>query len=117
MNIILLSSDYLPNIGGVSTHVHELARTFMDQGHQVRVVTFRSHSWHPRTWFHGWTETDGVRAYNISLAALPGGHARFWRLRRIAKRLLKHCGMQHQPVVLHVHDCDSGQYIAEHVKG
>src|SRR5262245_13724183 len=113
MNVVLFSSDYLPNIGGVATHVHELAQALDRLGHRVCVVTVRNARWlDPRTWFHHWVERDGIRTLEVSLAGLPTGHGRYWRLRKSVGRLLNHWKTNDQPVILHVHDCDYGQYIA-----
>lgn len=38
MNIVLLTSDYLPNVGGMATHAHELARAHARNGHTVHLV-------------------------------------------------------------------------------
>jgi glycosyltransferase involved in cell wall biosynthesis len=38
MTIVLLTSDYFPNIGGMATHAHELARALAGLGHDVHLV-------------------------------------------------------------------------------
>lgn len=38
MKIIMLTTDYLPNIGGLAAHVHHLSRALIQLGHQVIVV-------------------------------------------------------------------------------
>jgi glycosyltransferase involved in cell wall biosynthesis len=38
MNILLLTSDYLPNVGGMATHAHQLARAHVRNGHTVRLI-------------------------------------------------------------------------------
>jgi glycosyltransferase involved in cell wall biosynthesis len=38
MNILLLTSDFLPNIGGMATHALELARAHVANGHHVHLV-------------------------------------------------------------------------------
>lgn len=38
MNILLLTSDFLPNIGGMATHAHELSRALVMNGHTVHLV-------------------------------------------------------------------------------
>lgn len=38
MNILLLTSDFLPNIGGMATHALELARAHVQNGHTVHLV-------------------------------------------------------------------------------
>jgi glycosyltransferase involved in cell wall biosynthesis len=117
MNIVLCSSDYLPNIGGVATHVHELARALQALGVPVCVVTFRGGNWLHSPWFPRWVDRGGVRTLELPLAGGPAGRGRFWRLRRYARGLLARCGLDGVPAVLHVHDCDYGNYLAEHITG
>ncbi len=38
MNILLLTSDFLPNIGGMATHALELARAHVQNGHTLHLV-------------------------------------------------------------------------------
>lgn len=38
MNILLLTSDFLPNVGGMATHALELARAHVRNGHHVHLV-------------------------------------------------------------------------------
>ncbi len=38
MNILLLTSDFLPNVGGMATHAHELARAHVRNGHTVHLI-------------------------------------------------------------------------------
>ena len=38
MNILLLTSDFLPNIGGMATHALELARAHVQNGHRLHLV-------------------------------------------------------------------------------
>lgn len=37
MKIAMLSSDYLPNIGGIASHIYELSKALIAQGHEVEV--------------------------------------------------------------------------------
>lgn len=38
MNICLLTSDFLPNVGGMATHAHELAKALAGAGHALHIV-------------------------------------------------------------------------------
>ena len=38
MNILLLTSDFLPNIGGMASHALELARAHVQNGHRLELV-------------------------------------------------------------------------------
>jgi glycosyltransferase involved in cell wall biosynthesis len=48
MNILLLTSDFLPNIGGMASHALELARAHVGNGHRLELVhpVFGSDTWH-----------------------------------------------------------------------
>ncbi|UCC68731.1 MAG: glycosyltransferase family 4 protein [Armatimonadota bacterium] len=39
MRVLMFTTDYLPNVGGVATHVFELAGAIREAGHEVLVVT------------------------------------------------------------------------------
>ncbi|EMF0512143.1 glycosyltransferase, partial [Enterococcus hirae] len=39
MHIVMLSEDYLPNIGGVATHVYYLSQNLVKKGHVVTIIT------------------------------------------------------------------------------
>lgn len=41
LNICMLSSDFLPNIGGIAAHVYELSNSLSEKGHHVSVITLR----------------------------------------------------------------------------
>lgn len=98
--IVLLSSDYLPNIGGIAAHVHELARTLKASGQPVSVLT-RRHG--PSSWFSRRVIRDGVTAVEVSLASLPGGYGRGWLWRRGLREAIRQSGSIHRPVVVHSH--------------
>jgi glycosyltransferase involved in cell wall biosynthesis len=118
MQVIVCSSDYLPNIGGVAAHVHELARALQRAGDTVRVLTVHPGGWYqPGTWSLRHSVQDGVNAVSLPLASGPGGKGRFARLRRFARRLPAVCGLEPGPYILHVHDCDYGSYLAEFAPG
>ncbi|MED3681918.1 glycosyltransferase family 4 protein [Bacillus thuringiensis] len=38
-NILMISHDYLPNIGGVAVYVHELSKALSQMGHKVTILT------------------------------------------------------------------------------
>jgi glycosyltransferase involved in cell wall biosynthesis len=37
MKIVMLTSDYLPSIGGIASHIYELSKALIANGHQVEV--------------------------------------------------------------------------------
>ncbi|MFJ8119858.1 glycosyltransferase family 4 protein [Bacillus mycoides] len=38
-NILMVSHDYLPNIGGIAVHVHEMSHALSQLGHKVTILT------------------------------------------------------------------------------
>jgi glycosyltransferase involved in cell wall biosynthesis len=64
MNILLLTSDFLPNIGGMATHAHELARAHAMAGHVVHLV-------HPvyGTEQNRIEEFDGITVHKLFIAS------------------------------------------------
>lgn len=115
LNIVFVSSDYLPNIGGVATHVHELARACGAMGHGVSVVSMAPGKWNQvSTWRAHRRATDGISASYFSTAGLPGGHLTWWQLRRQAREYVRRLGGD-RPAIFHVHDCGYGEYLAPHL--
>ena len=37
MKIAMLTSDYLPSIGGIASHIYELSKALRDAGHEVEI--------------------------------------------------------------------------------
>ncbi len=102
--VILFSTDYLPNIGGVAAHVHELARALVAMGRWVRVVTVAPSNWRePATWFTRRLNPEGVRGIRLSGGLAPGGQSRGWRWRRALARLLRERRTHSDAPILHVH--------------
>lgn len=62
MNICLLSRDFLPNIGGIASHVYEISREFVKQGHNVHVITFKS-----KIFENKYEELEGIKVHRIYL--------------------------------------------------
>ena len=60
MKICMISTDFLPNLGGIATHVYELSKTLVKQGNDVHVITFRNK-------FQGikYEEIDGIEVHRI----------------------------------------------------
>lgn len=116
INVVLFSSDYLPKIGGVATHVHELARALTVAGQQVCVVAPRDSSWRqPATWLSRHGVTNGIKTVEPSLASLPRGWGQHWRVCRYVKRLLRTLSRHCASIVLHCHDYEAyGHYVAQH---
>jgi glycosyltransferase involved in cell wall biosynthesis len=41
LTICMISVDFLPNIGGIATHVYEMSKALIGQGHKVHVLNIR----------------------------------------------------------------------------
>ncbi|OSM02539.1 glycosyltransferase family 4 protein [Magnetofaba australis] len=87
MRILMLTSDYPPDIGGIAAHVHHLAHTLAARGHEITVASV----WLDIDQREAITETSG----GVTLHRVPGFahwlgrditmHRR--RLRALARRL------------------------------
>lgn len=91
MNIIMISIDYPPVPGGISAHVHELAKAFAKAGHKVAVVTRRRAGEPAQISENGW------QVYKVELRYL----ALFYglQLRKFVRKLLP----EFQPDIIHIH--------------
>lgn len=104
MQVTLVSSDYLPSIGGVAAHVHQLGLALRRAAIQTSVVTFGPDRF----------PADGLPLEAVPLLALPGERLLYWNLRRRARRMSPRSASE--PWVVHVHDCDYGHYVAAHCR-
>lgn len=92
MNILMVTNEFLPSIGGVQTHVHELSRALVRLGHAVHVLTRRRDQSAPADEF-----IDGIRVHRCRLA---DSHLIYdWQLRRRLKKLVREFAID----VVHVH--------------
>lgn len=92
MNILMVSNEFLPSIGGVQTHVLELSRAMVRQGHSVYVLTR-----HNEKSSAAREKIDGVSVHRVALAV---NHLVYdWQLMRSAKKIINH----HAIDVIHVH--------------
>lgn len=103
LGVVLCSSDYLPNIGGVAAGVHHLARYLLADGHDVTVLAPGR-----RRAARGWyTEAiDGVPVLRMGPTWLPGDRGgwglRLRRSEQLYRELRERCGR----VVFHWHTDD-----------
>jgi glycosyltransferase involved in cell wall biosynthesis len=111
--ILMFSADYLPNVGGLAIHVHELSRALQSLGQSVRVVTVRRGYWkHPRTWRSRSFLLDGVQVVQLSLTTPPRGFSWESRLLHGMRRLRARLVDPARPVVVHCHDYVYGVPVA-----
>lgn len=92
MNILMLSNEFPPTLGGVQTHVYELSRALVSQGHTVTVMTRHHH--------HEWPVQEALEGISIIRLGLSNSHWLYnWQLRRAIKTLHQ----KQQIDVIHVH--------------
>lgn len=104
LSSILFSTDYLPNIGGVASHVHELARGLSAAGHWVRVVTEWRGTWRePRTWCSRFVTRDGVTAVELARTPLQSEPGLGARWRRTLRPVINEAIVHGSDLVLHTH--------------
>lgn len=102
--VALVSTDYLPSIGGVAAHVHFLAGALRGLGCEACVVTTgdgRKKGSNKRR-FSTWIERDGVPVLELGVPGLPKGIGRkWWEQREMARVMAKLTG---DPLIVHWHD-------------
>lgn len=92
MNILMLSNEFPPTLGGVQTHVYELSRALVSQGHTVTVITRRHRNSWPRLEI-----LEGIRVIRLRLS---NSHWIYnWQLNRAIKAMHQ----KHKIDVIHVH--------------
>ncbi len=117
-DIVLFSGDYLPNIGGIATHVHELARALRSLEQKVCIFTVREKSLkRPNTWRSRWTVREEVPVLELSLIDLPGERGRYWWLPHSARQALRAFSNPNRKVVLHCHEYWYGVSVASNCPG
>lgn len=108
MKILMLSADFLPNIGGIASHVYELSKALQKQGHKVWVITDRSRFGGKR-----YEEIDGIKIYRTHFrrVKLIGTILYYLAIWFRMARLIKEEGID----ILHIHSLDpdavSGRFV------
>ena len=95
MKIAMITADYLPNIGGIASHIYELSHALAKQGHEVQV------------WFWDISEREAVSSEAVPTISLKPEPARYWPKglsysHTLAKELSKKIS-HFSPQILHVH--------------
>jgi glycosyltransferase involved in cell wall biosynthesis len=106
MRSVLYSEDYLPAVGGIAAHVHELAVAFRNLGEDVPVVTTSVGSWKTvSSWRWRSVVRDEVVALELPAIRLPGGRRFRWesRWRGAVNGFLRSQRPLDCPLLLHVH--------------
>ncbi|GAA6063987.1 hypothetical protein JCM10212_002419 [Sporobolomyces blumeae] len=69
LNIALISDYFYPKVGGVESHIYDLAQSLAKRNHRVVVIT---HAYPPRTGVR-WLP-NGVKVYYVPVQPLPPTH-------------------------------------------
>ena len=119
----MLTTDYLPNIGGVAQHIYELSRALSLGGDSVEIIAPEVTSSWTQLRKPSWIEKDhNIKIYRIPYCfnkTIPVISGRLsWRLSRqkFSKEAIKRL-QQDPPDVLHWHALDTFQYPAEGFQG
>ncbi len=92
MNILMVSLDYPPTVGGITAHVYELSQALRKIGCEVSVATkFVSEAQKERE------TVDGIDIYRFSLRGI--GFSYGWQINRFLKKLLKEKSFD----LIHIH--------------
>ncbi|PLX23559.1 MAG: hypothetical protein C0600_14490 [Ignavibacteria bacterium] len=98
MNILLLTSDFLPNIGGMATHALELARAHVQNGHLLHLV-------HPvyGAGEDNIEEMEGFTVHNLFVDRDTPRIKHLFYIRRV-REYVRRLHAEHTFDVLHWHD-------------
>ncbi|MCB2205489.1 glycosyltransferase family 4 protein [bacterium] len=98
MNILLLTSDFLPNIGGMATHALELARAHVMNGHTLHLV-------HPvyGAGENNIEEMEGFTVHNLFIDRSTPRIKHLVYIRRV-REYIRQLHAMHRFDVLHWHD-------------
>ncbi|EAF7771944.1 TPA: glycosyltransferase family 4 protein [Listeria monocytogenes] len=84
-HIVMVSHDFLPNIGGVAVYVYELSKALIARGHRLTVLSkYESFSTKNRT-----EELDGIRIIRIPIMPIKRINDKLYckRMRQLIKRI------------------------------
>jgi glycosyltransferase involved in cell wall biosynthesis len=114
MKILMLSDDYLPNIGGIAAHIYHLSRALQALGHETVIV-------HPVVGGSGPLSDrleDDLRVIRVPFRTPRHKLERRWLSNRAARAGLKHALAHHGPFdLLHQHDHLSTAFAARGLAG
>lgn len=99
MKIAMLTSDYLPNIGGIASHIYELSKALRLNGHEVEVWFWDRKQARPQL-----SEMGDVPVRFLSLAGEKSRSG--WGMVRQLGQALRLCRLGFDPDVLHLHTLD-----------
>ena len=123
MRICMLTTDYLPNIGGVAQHIFELSRALKHLGHELEVIApIVGKNWSNLQKKPFVEELDGIDVYRIPWASnrtikFFSGTISEWLSKRKFHREASERLSKNQFSVLHWHALDLTTFPAEHLNG
>lgn len=119
MRITMLSTDYLPNIGGVAQHIYELTKALAAEGNNVEIIA-PDYSTNPLVLMRPAREEVGPSSKVWRIPFCINRSVRFFSGQitgRLSKRLFTRASIErlrrHSPDVLHWHALDTHGYPAE----
>lgn len=92
MNILMVSLDFPPTVGGIAAHVFELSKSLCEQGHRVGVVSRCLKSGSGAV-----PVPEGLTVFRMKLRGIAPLYG--WQINRHISRLLPRV----QPDIIHVH--------------
>ncbi len=92
MNILMISLDFPPTVGGIAAHVFELAKAIGNQGHRVSVITRKLSSQKSDRY-----EIENIQVYRLQLKWIAPLYGR--QLNRYIHKLLPEIN----PDIIHLH--------------
>ena len=98
MKIAMLTSDYLPSIGGIASHIYELSKALRDAGHEVEI-------WY---WNRKGLQTDANQGGDIPVRhfSMQGSSKKGRKLTSFLAAEIHGCLQEFDAQVLHVHTLD-----------
>lgn len=106
----MLTSDYLPNIGGIASHIYELSKALIANGHEVEVWVWDRKNTHLQS-----SEMGEVPVRILSVAREGEKHSR-----GLAKKLaqsMDQCLERFNADILHLHTLDSLMWGLQRISG
>ncbi|MCD4721464.1 MAG: glycosyltransferase family 4 protein [Desulfobacula sp.] len=92
MNILMISLDFPPTVGGISAHVFELAKAIYNHGHSVSIITRKLSSQKTDRF-----EIEKIKVYSLKLRWIAPLYG--WQLNRYIHELLPEI----KPDIIHLH--------------
>jgi glycosyltransferase involved in cell wall biosynthesis len=100
MNIIMLSTDFLPNIGGLASHIFYLSQALKSLGHEVVVVN----PVEKICFSVAQEKIDGLTVFRLTYPKTSNIFRRLWRRTQITLKVLHQIASPLDQVILHQHD-------------